>query len=158
MSIKGRTWFYLAFRYILKLQKLWKFLVILKKNWRFSHTRSCFNFWKLIKLIYTKLDHILELKKCLGMLNFRSLIWGFKIGIFNYKSLCMRCFFYIRISNFYFFVAERQTPAKPWPKTDKICSIDTLNSFTMVPDLEPAAAAVVAEVATAQVNFIWYLF
>ena len=49
---------------------------------------------------------------------------------------------------------ERQTPVKPWPKTDKICSIDTLNSFTMVPDLEPAAAAVVAAavVATAQVK------
>ena len=93
------------------------------------------------------------------MLNFRSLIWVFlkwnsKIWITVHE------FFYIRISNFYFFVAERQTPVKPWPKTDKICSIDTLNSFTMVPDLVPPAAAAVvaaAEVATAQVNFIWYL-
>ena len=38
--------------------------------------------------------------------------------------------------------------ARPWAKTDRICSIDILNSFTTA-QLEVAAAAEVAEAAAA---------
>ena len=46
--------------------------------------------------------------------------------------------------NFLFFFAEKQMLARPWAKTDRICSIDTLSSFTTA-QLEEAAE--VAEAA-----------
>ena len=50
-------------------------------------------------------------------------------------------------NKFLFFFAEKQMLARPWAKTDRICSIDTLSSFTTA---QLAAAAAEVEVMAAE--------